>query len=108
MRTTKQEQIGVGDNDEKWTEKVFHIRAIPYPMSSAENRALERIFHERKYLSSAEASMLAFNLDIPTKKVVNWSQLSCRQKSIERTTVCFVRVAKSDLNSTGAYFATKK
>ena len=65
-RITKQHQIGVGDNDETTLERKF--------FTSAENLALERSFHERKYLSSAEASMLAFNLDIPTKKVVNWSQ----------------------------------
>ena len=62
---TKQQQIGVGDNDETTLERKF--------FTSAENLALERSFHERKYLSSAEASMLAFNLDIPRKKV-NWSQ----------------------------------
>ena len=62
---TKQQQIGVGDNDETTLERKF--------FTSAENLALERSFHERKYLSSAEASMLAFNLDIPRKKV-NWSE----------------------------------
>ena len=64
-RITKQHQIGVGDNDETTLERKF--------FTSAENLALERSFHERKYLSSSEASMLAFNLDIPRKKV-NWSQ----------------------------------
>ena len=97
LRITKQQQIGVGDNDEKWTEtaleRKFFTSAIPYPMSSAENRALERIFHERKYLSSAEASMLAFNLDIPTKKVVNWSTVCfVEKKIIQRTPVCFVKL----------------
>ena len=85
MRTTKQQQIGGGDNDKnflnflkKCPEKTLERKFLTSPKS----RALERIFHERKYLSSFEASMLAFNLDIPTKKVVNWSQyVMSRKKS---------------------------
>ena len=79
MRITKQQQIGVGDNDETTLERKF--------FTSAENLALERSFHERKYLSSADASMLAFNLDIPRKKV-NWSQyviMSQKKAFIKRT-----------------------
>ena len=44
-------------------------RVLERSFTADQNRALETRFKARKYLSSAEMSMLAFNLAIPRNKV---------------------------------------
>ena len=86
FRVNKQQQIKGDGNGEKWMESIFgfgvsdthcvsfqgyetEYAPLRRTFSAEETLALERSFEERKYLRSDEASMLAFNLAIPKKKV---------------------------------------